>query len=288
MLGDPLLVPALSQHYDVRQPATATTPLLLDQMATAPRAIYSSAFKLRNAYTGAAFKVRRASDSALLDIGFSGSLVDLAALTAFCTGTNGFVHTWYDNSVNALNVTQTTTTKQPKVYDSVTGPNLTAGGKLAIRFDADDELTRADGFGFTGSPALTAGFAAQWLATGYAWLFGDTATINSRLGLHGDTSSNRIEFQGGGLRIFNSVVGTAGYWIAGKPAADDVDTAGTLEKNGAAQSLHTFQAGTHNMVNTMTTLGFNFQGHMPIWGVWNAVLAGSDLTTLRAGLAAHA
>jgi hypothetical protein len=73
-------------------------------------------------YTGSAIRVRRASDNTEQDIGFdaNGDL-DTSALTTFCTGTNGFIRTWYDQSGNTRNLVQTTTSRQFKIYDSSTG-----------------------------------------------------------------------------------------------------------------------------------------------------------------------
>jgi hypothetical protein len=113
------------------------TPLLLDLY---PGAIGAwSLRKLRSAYTGDAIRVRRASDNAEQNIGFdiNGDL-NTAALTAFCTGTNGFVTTWYDQASNK-NGLQTAATSQPKIYDSVTGV-LTQNGKPTVSFDGTDDF----------------------------------------------------------------------------------------------------------------------------------------------------
>jgi len=113
------------------------TPLLLDLY---PGAIGAwSLRKLRNGYSGSAIRVRRASDNAEQNIGFdiNGDL-NTAALSAFCTGTNGFVTTWYDQASNK-NGLQTAATSQPKIYDSVTGV-LTQNGKPAVSFDGVDDF----------------------------------------------------------------------------------------------------------------------------------------------------
>jgi hypothetical protein len=73
---------------------------------------------LRTLYTGYAIRVRRSSDNAESDIGFSGENLDTSALNTFCTGTNGFVTTWYDQSGNANNATQTTAANQPQIVSS--------------------------------------------------------------------------------------------------------------------------------------------------------------------------
>lgn len=95
---------------------SVTTLALLDAYPGAAAAY--SIRKLRTAYTGSAIRVRRSSDNAEQDIGFSGANIDTSALTSFCSGTNGFVTTWYDQSGNAKNATQTTAANQPQIVSS--------------------------------------------------------------------------------------------------------------------------------------------------------------------------
>ena len=75
---------------------------------------------LRSAYTGDAIRVRRASDNTEQDIGFVDKELDTSALTTFCSGTNGFVMTWYDQSGNGRNATEATAANQPKIVSSGT------------------------------------------------------------------------------------------------------------------------------------------------------------------------
>lgn len=98
--------------------------LLLDLYPAA--AGYSVARKLRNAYSGSCIRVRRSSDNAEQDIGFDGLDMDTTSLAAFCSGTNGFITTIYDQQ-STNNITQTTAARQPKIYDSATGV-VTEGG----------------------------------------------------------------------------------------------------------------------------------------------------------------
>jgi hypothetical protein len=90
--------------------------------------------KLRTAYTGSAIRVRRASDNTEQDIGFTalGGL-NTSALTTFCSGTNGFVTTWYDQSGNGRDATQSTGANQPQIVSS--GSVITENGKAAAQFD---------------------------------------------------------------------------------------------------------------------------------------------------------
>lgn len=108
-------------------------PTLLLDTYTGAAAAYSLR-QLRTAYSGSAIRVRRASDNAEQDIGFSSGELDTAALASFCSGTDGFVKTWYDQA-SANDATQTTTANQPKIYDSSTGvllqnlkPTINFGG----------------------------------------------------------------------------------------------------------------------------------------------------------------
>lgn len=78
--------------------------------------------RLRTGHTGYAVEVRRASDNSTRDIGFDADgNFHVSALEEFCSGTDGYVTVWYDQTSNGYDVSQTDTTKQPKIYDSVTG-----------------------------------------------------------------------------------------------------------------------------------------------------------------------
>lgn len=82
-------------------------------------AVAYSLRKLRLLYTGNAIRVRRSSDNTEQNIGFTalGDL-DKTSLTSFCSGTNGFVTTWFDQSGNGNNATQTTAANQPQIVSS--------------------------------------------------------------------------------------------------------------------------------------------------------------------------
>ena len=105
--------------YATRTEVSGRSGLLADYPGAA--AAYSLRL-LDTDYTGSAIRVRRASDNAEQDIGFdSNGDLDTTALATFCSGTDGFVKVWYDQSGNGLDAEQTTTGAQPKVYDSVNG-----------------------------------------------------------------------------------------------------------------------------------------------------------------------
>ena len=114
---------------------TVVQPLLLDTYTGAAAAY--SVRKLRTAYAGSAIRVRRSADNVEQDIGFSGNNLDTSALTTFCAGSNGFVTTWYDQSGNGRNATQSTATSQPQIVSS--GAVITQNTKPTIKFDGSND-----------------------------------------------------------------------------------------------------------------------------------------------------
>jgi hypothetical protein len=109
---------------------SAVTPLLDTYPSAA--AAYSVRL-LRTAYAGSAIRVRRSSDNAEQDIGFSSGNLDTSSLLSFVGANNGFVTTWYDQSGNALNAIQTTAANQPQIVSS--GTILTENSKPSVRFN---------------------------------------------------------------------------------------------------------------------------------------------------------
>jgi len=96
----------------------------------------AAAYSLRrigpSGYFGPAIRVRRDSDNALRDIGFtSDGQLDTVGLLDFVGVTgSGFVQTWYDQSGNGYNATQATAGNQPLVITN--GNILTRHGKPNI------------------------------------------------------------------------------------------------------------------------------------------------------------
>lgn len=88
---------------------------VLDLVGVSAQVAYSFR-KLRAGYSGSAVRVRRSSDNAEQDFGFnSAGDLDMVAVLAFCGANNGFIVTWYDQSGNGLNQTQSTAASQPKL-----------------------------------------------------------------------------------------------------------------------------------------------------------------------------
>jgi hypothetical protein len=101
--------------------------------------------KLRAAYAGSAVRIRRSGDNAEFDFGFDGNgNFDTASAVAFCVaggGTqNGFVVTWYDQSGNSNNVTQTIAANQPQIVSG--GVIVSINSKASMTFDGNDLLVK--------------------------------------------------------------------------------------------------------------------------------------------------
>ena len=74
------------------------------------------------------------------DIGFSHKFLDLADLLSFCGTNSGFVVTWYDQSKNGNNVTQATTSRQPRIVNAGVVDVNTNGIPSMLGISANDTL----------------------------------------------------------------------------------------------------------------------------------------------------
>jgi hypothetical protein len=108
---------------------------------------------LRSAYTGNAIRVRRASDNTEQNIGFVNNELDTASLTSFCSGTNGFVTTWYDQSGNGRDATQSTGANQPQIVNS--GSVILENGKPSVDWATSSYMVNA-----SFNPSSSSGFSA--------------------------------------------------------------------------------------------------------------------------------
>lgn len=74
--------------------------------------------KIVASWAGSAIRVRRSSDNAEQDIGFSAGQLDESALTAFVGANTGYVTTRYDQSGRGMHEVQTTAALQPTITNS--------------------------------------------------------------------------------------------------------------------------------------------------------------------------
>jgi hypothetical protein len=140
--------------------------------------------------------VRRSNDNAETDIGFSTNELDTTALAAHCGSNDGFVVTWYDQSGNANNATQSTTANQPKIYDGTTGV-VTENGKPAVEFDASND-TMVSSFSSSSNYSVFQVFAQlQILTTGNLFSTIDYGTSGAKSGVQVRNSQYFVRGNGG-------------------------------------------------------------------------------------------
>jgi hypothetical protein len=155
------------------QPGIPAFTGILDTYSGAAVA-YSAARRLATAYTGALIRVRRSSDNTEQDIGYNGSnVLDETALTTFVGAGNGFVTTWYDQSGNANNATQSTAASQPQIVSSGV-VNTQAGlstGKPCLTFDNTNDffdltslVTTANYTAFVAQKRTSGTNHSQWIS----------------------------------------------------------------------------------------------------------------------------
>jgi len=121
----------------IREEVSSSPDKLLDTYTGAAAAY--SVRKLDKDYTGNCMRIRRDSDDAETDIGFdsSGDL-DTSAISSHGGSSACYVVTWYDQSGNSNNATQSTTANQPQIYNG--SAVITENGKPALDFDGGDSL----------------------------------------------------------------------------------------------------------------------------------------------------
>ena len=123
--------------------AVVSTPLILDTYTDSVGG-YSVVRRLRNAYAGAAIRVRESLNNTEQDIGFDANgLLDESALTTFVGANDGFVTKIYGQSINIIDLSQTSASFQPKIVEA--GVVLKEGGKPTVIFE--NSYMEASGFG---------------------------------------------------------------------------------------------------------------------------------------------
>lgn len=134
----------ITPYSNIISVTTLPIPLLLDTYSGAAAAY--SLRKLRNGYTGSAIRVRNSSNSEA-DIGFVNNVLDTASLLTHCGSGDGFVKTWYDQSGNGRNATQSTAANQPQIVSS--GSVILDNGKPIITPSNGFEYLFINNFNFS-------------------------------------------------------------------------------------------------------------------------------------------
>jgi hypothetical protein len=134
-------------------------------MISAPANVAYSLRRLYCGYAGPAMRVRRSSDNALQDIGFTvnGDL-DTVALKNFVTTGSGFVTTWYDQSGSGVSVSPPAVANQPRVVNA--GVVQRRNGDPTLFFDGVNDFFATNSFPTTGYTGFSASVIAAWTTVG--------------------------------------------------------------------------------------------------------------------------
>lgn len=123
----------INAQYQIYWDGSQTT--LLDSYSGSAAAYSLRA--LNSSYTGPLVRVRRATGGEKdIYAKYDGTL-NINDLESFCSGTDGFVATWYDQSGNGNHATQTNANNQPRIVSS--GSVILENGKPALSFDGSND-----------------------------------------------------------------------------------------------------------------------------------------------------
>lgn len=215
----------LATHGILARGGTPSFTGLLDTY-TGATAAYSLR-KLRSAYSGNCIRVRRSSDNTEQDFGFVNNILDTSSLLTFCGAGNGFVTTWYDQSGNAYNATQSTAANQPQIVSS--GAMLTTNGKNSIKFDGSNDFLATTGTPFSATSNTLIAVSKQDSISAYRRLFNIGTYISGRyLGSAIGTDDM--------LAVFNNAIFTCSGGVAITQNLSIMYNAGTngvLRNNGS-------------------------------------------------------
>ncbi len=176
---------------------------LLDSYPNAAAAY--SLRKLRTDYSGSAIRVRR-TDNTEQDIGFVNNVLDTASLLSFVGSGDGFVATWYDQSSEGNNSTQSLATSQPLI--SGAGEIVSENGKPAIEFSAPFQRNlNLNNFPFTSGGEKTVIILANNTATtdSNAYNIADDSEIYALT--YNRSGNNTYSALGAGSRVGGNVTG---------------------------------------------------------------------------------
>lgn len=191
-------------------------------------------------YTGYCLKVRRTSDNTEQDIGFSGGEVDTASLASFCSGTDGHVVTWYDQSGNGYNLTQATAGTQPRI---VSGGTVDTKNSLPAIYWANKRLGRA-ALSMLASGNAYSIFSASSCDTsgGAGAVIHTTENDSNRMGIFHDRSS--------GNTLFYIQTGSGGYAVTKSAQRDNSDLRLQVGIATTGKNMSGFDNGATGSTNT--------------------------------------
>jgi len=200
---------------------------------------------LNNTYFGPLIRVRRSSDNAEVNIyaKYDGTL-DTYAMSTFCSGGNGFIVTWYDQSGNGRNLNQSNGSLQPTIV--LSGAIMLKNNKPTIIFDGSDDYLQSSSYTLSGATPLYIYMVSESTTVDGIYYFDGTAA-NNRLGFYSNAANTRYQVfttsSVGGVNLMDSLAGLK------KSAGEQVLM--TLVKNGSSSII--YQDGAPIGTGTLTT-----------------------------------
>lgn len=237
---------------------------------------------LRTAYAGPLLHVRRTSDNAVLDVGYTSSGdLDEAALSAFAGANSVVIDIIYDQSGNARNLVQVPADAQPRIINA--GAYDRINSRACFYTDgADDFLATA--VASVAQPVTIASVVEMIDLTQYSFLYDAPPTAATRIGSYFTTANNLGVFSPTDAAVKNGVV------------ANEKATIVTVF-NGASSSVD--YNGASSAINPGTDAfgGIKFGAHQDnfFWSehkfgdqiVFNAALSAGQIATVKADFKAY-
>ena len=126
--------------------------------------------KLNSSYNGNALQLRRSSDNATMDFGFSGDNLDVSSISTWLNGSDGYCTILYDQSGNGGDITQSNNGNQPLYVAS--GIN----GEPTLHFNSSQYMKNyvyyAPSYTVVYGARETGGYRQRVLSAANNWLLG--------------------------------------------------------------------------------------------------------------------
>lgn len=225
--------------------------------------------KLSGSYNGSCLKVRNKTTQTLTDIGFdSDGLIDTDALLTAANESGEqkqlAIHTWYDQSGNGNNATQTTASHQPIIYKG-SGLQEMNGKPVVVQSNTDSHLA------ITGITSLT----------GNAWIFATTKANDDDLFLADSGSTPYFGFAtNGNSGDSQNPSDTGTYYKNGGSALTSI-TRDDIFDTYNEQSLLTFNATNFAVTNN---LEFGWSSGFSMWDSQEVIIYDSNQSSNRSGI----
>jgi hypothetical protein len=215
---------------------------------------YSSARRLRSAYSGPLIRVRRSSDSTEQDIGFDSEtgLIDQSSLTTFVGANSGFVVTMYNQAEGGgFNATIATASLQPAIVVSGVVQTFGTNSRPAPLWDGTDDRLSAANIVIPGTQGVAYWAARDTLHTLYRAIchYGTAGVSSGEFAIYStdqDLGANSVHLFLGSASGTSVASGAAPFSCVGR-ARMSLAAGATVENprvNGGTESVGTATSGS--------------------------------------------